>query len=273
MNIKHLILILVAASLSACGSGSNSQTSPITDGGWYRPAVGVDWHWQLDGTLNTDYAVEIYDIDLFDTSADTITGLQSEGKKVICYFSAGSYEEWREDAGDFASDDLGANLDEWEGERWLDIRSNNVRTVMLERLDLAQSKGCDGVEPDNVDGYANAPGFPLTAADQLEYNAFLANAAHERSLAVALKNDLDQVEALVDYFDFAVNEECDYYDECDALSPFIAKGKPVLHVEYHSDYVTSDSVFSALCADVAARSFSTLVLPLDLDDSFRKSCE
>lgn len=41
---------------------------------------------------------------------------------------------------------------------------------MQARLDLAVQKGCDGVEPDNVDGYQNNSGFPLTAQDQLAYN-------------------------------------------------------------------------------------------------------
>jgi len=47
-----------------------------------------------------------------------------------------------------------------------------------------------------------------------------------------LKNDLDQVDDLVDEFDFAVDESCVQYRECAALQPFTAQGKPVLHVEY-----------------------------------------
>jgi hypothetical protein len=44
------------------------------------------------------------------------------GRKVICYFSAGSYENWRSDKNDFPSDVLGNKLEHWEGEKWLDIR-------------------------------------------------------------------------------------------------------------------------------------------------------
>ena len=36
----------------------------------------------------------------------------------------------------------------------------------------------------------------------------LAELAHERSLTIGLKNDLDQIDDLVDDFDFAVNESC-----------------------------------------------------------------
>ena len=46
--------------------------------------------------------------------------------------------------------------------------------IILDRLDVARAKGCDGVEPDNVDGYANKTGFDLTKDDQLRFNRFLA---------------------------------------------------------------------------------------------------
>ena len=45
---------------------------------------------------------------------------------------------------------------------------------MTKRLDQCRQKGFDGVEADNVDGYSNSSGFPLTAAHQLAYNRFLA---------------------------------------------------------------------------------------------------
>lgn len=140
---------------------------------------------------------------------------------------------------------------------------------MGNRLDLAAQRGCDGVEPDNVTAYNNDTGFELSAEDQLSFNRFLADGAHERGLLVGLKNDLDQIPALVDSFDFAVNEECIAYDECDACRPFVDAGKPVFGAEY-SDAALGDP--DATCAVAAAAGLSTLILPLDLDDSFRISC-
>jgi hypothetical protein len=224
------------------------------------------------GEVNTAYDVDIYDIDLFDSPATLIEQLQDNGVKVICYFSAGSYEEWRPDADSFAPEVIGRTLDGWPDERWLDIRAANVRTIMESRLDLAVEKHCDGVEPDNMDGYTNNPGFPLTAQDQVSYNRFIANAAHARGLSVGLKNDLDQIAELVDYYDFAVNEQCFQYNECDALQPFTDQSKPVLNAEYKSKYVTNAVERDALCVDSINRLFSTLILPLDLDDAFRFSC-
>ncbi|GLQ30449.1 endo alpha-1,4 polygalactosaminidase [Litoribrevibacter albus] len=283
--MKVVSVFLLSCMVVGCGGGSSSggasggvvssgggTIQPITDGNWYQPAPLVTWQWQLSGDVNTSYDVTIYDIDLFDSDTTLIQGLQAQNRRVICYFSAGSYENWREDAGDFNNSDLGNALDGWPGERWLDIRNQNVRDIMEARLDLAVQKGCDGVEPDNMDGYTNDPGFNFTASDQLNYNRWIANEAHERELAVGLKNDLDQIEDLVDYYDFAVNEQCFEYDECDTLEPFVDANKAVFNAEYQAIYVNDATERNALCVDSVNRQFSTLVLPEDLDDSFRYSC-
>jgi hypothetical protein len=109
--------------------------------------------------------VSIFDIDLFDTPSATIQQLHSLGKKVICYFSAGSYEDWRSDAKDFKSEDTGKPLDGWPGEKWLKLGSDNVRAIMKNRMEMAKEKGCDGIDPDNVDGYVRA----YYRLQQLEY--------------------------------------------------------------------------------------------------------
>ena len=275
-KILSFLSLLLAISINGCnsegGTGLSPDVEPVTEGNWYRPSVLVTWQWQLQGNINTSYAVEIYDVDLFNTSRAEIQELQSSGKKVICYFSAGSYENFREDKNRFLPGELGNVLDGWENERWLDIRSSNVHTIMKSRLDLAKEKGCDGVEPDNMDGYVNNSGFELTASDQLAFNKFIANESHKRNLSVGLKNDLDQINELVDYYDFSVNEQCFEYRECHALFSFIEKGKPVLNVEYLNKYVVDETKRSVLCAESLSNQFSTLILPLDLNDDFRYSC-
>jgi hypothetical protein len=101
----------------------------------------------------------------------------------------------------------------------------------------------------------NDTGFPLTAADQLAYNRWIAAESHERGLAVGLKNDLDQIPELAK--DFAVNEQCFEFDECELLLPFIEAGKAVFGVEYALP--TSD-----FCAEANAMGFSWLKKDLDL---------
>jgi hypothetical protein len=288
--IRALVIILEGvllaavglASLTGCARGrpvAATAVPPRTvaqvetpDGDWYRPALGTTWQWQLQGSLNLEYEVDLYDIDLFVLEAE-IDALHAAGRRVICYFSAGSYEPWRPDAYGFGTEGVGRSLAGWPDERWLDVRAEEVRRVMAARLDLARAKGCDGVEPDNVDGYLHRTGFGLTVEDQMAYNRWLAAQAHARGLAVGLKNALDLVPALVDAFDFAVNEACHAYDECEALRPFLDAGKPVFNAEYADRYVRVADAREALCAEARALGVKTLVLPAALDDGFRFACE
>lgn len=281
--------VLLSLFLAACGGGSDgtgvtgpapapaSAPSPSpspTAGARWTPAASTTWQWQLTGTLDTAVVATVYDIDLVDTSTTTIAALKAAGHKVVCYFSAGSAENWRPDYAQFAAADMGNALHGWAGERWLDTRSANVRAIMAARLALAQSKACDGVEPDNVDGYANATGFPLAASDQLDYNRYLATSAHALGLAVALKNDVAQLADLQPSFDFAVNEQCHEFSECGGYTVFTAQDKPVFNAEYKSDYVSNtNGARDALCVAAKAADLRTLVLPLALDGSFRYSCD
>jgi len=238
------------------------------------PAQSDTWQWQLTGTIDTSYEVGVYDIDLFETPQSTIDNLKALGRKVVCYFSAGSAENWRPDYSKFLPSDLGNGVQGWPGERWVDTRSTNVRNIMSARLDLAVSKGCDGVEPDNVDGYTNNPGFPLNSSTQANFNLFIANAAHTRQLAVALKNDIEQLPTLGASFDFAINEQCHEFNECSAYSAFLASGKAVFNAEYASKYVqNTNGARDQLCQAAKAAHIRTLVLPQALDDSFRFSCD
>ena len=269
-SLSNLLPSVLSAVLST-GTAAAPATDPaVTSGDWYRPAVDVNAQVQLQGTPNISYDVALYVLDLFDTDSAVIDALHADGRKMICYFSAGTFENWRDDAGRFTAADKGRRLGNWPGERWLDVRSQNVRAIMADRLDLAVQRGCDGVDPDNVDGYANRTGLPLTYQDQIDYNTWLAEQAHQRGLAISLKNDLGQIDDLVAHFDFAINESCHEWDECELLMPFIQAGKPVVHINY---LYADDPVGRAeLCLYTQSLGFSTLTLPQLLDGSFRYSC-
>lgn len=270
---RYLFIILLGLSwFAASPCTAQGKDDAENQAIWYKPAILTKWHIQLQGSVAPDDKVDLHDIDLFNSPASLIQKLHSSGKHVICYFSAGSSENWRPDYSKFIATEQGKDLVGWPGEKWLDIRSRNVREIMLARMDMAKQNGCDGVDPDNVEGYANKTGFPLTAADQIDYNSFLANEAHKRGLAVGLKNDLGQVGNLVNLFDFSVNEECFQYQECDKLTPFISSGKPVLNIEYQKKYVNDVSQRQMLCKTSLHMKFSTLILPLKLDNKFGYSC-
>ena len=232
----------------------------------WQPAPGGSWQIQISSVPETILPVEVYDVDLFETPTTLIDQMHDEDVRVICYFSAGSYENWRPDKDEFEPGDLGKPLSGWPGERWLDIRSENVKDIMAARMDLAVSKGCDAVDPDNVDGYSNKNGLGLTATEQRAYNQWLADAAHERGLAVGLKNDLEQVAELAPSFDFAVNEQCVKYRECDMLAPFVDAGKPVFHIEY-----AKPKKAAKVCRTSAGYGLDTLVKRVNLGD-WRHAC-
>jgi endo-alpha-1,4-polygalactosaminidase (GH114 family) len=269
------LLVLAFAASAAPGEAqvfvdgfeSATPTRWSSSEGWiWQPSPGVRWQWQLTGTIDTTVDVLMYDLDLFDVPQSVIDALHDDGRVVVCYLSAGSWESWRPDQGDFPPEVLGNELDGWPGERWLDVRRLDVLGPIMEaRLDLASAKSCDGVEPDNVDGYANDTGFPLTSGDQLAYNLWLASQAHERDLSVGLKNDLAQIDSLLPHFDWALNEECFFYDECSLLDPFVAAGKAVFGVEYVGDP-------SHFCPAVNARGFSWMMKNWDLD-AWRIDCQ
>lgn len=186
---------------SGGSSGDASTSSPSnsisiftstygTNGSTWFPTSPTSWQIELAHPLtNTTFDALVYDIDIFDTNPNTMTTLHNQSRKVICDFSAGSFENWRPDAAFFNNKiDLGKPLDGWAGVWWLNINSPNVGNIGLTRLDLAATEGCNGIDPDNVNGYDNDNGFGLTQADAVVYVNFLADAAHSRGLAVGLKN-------------------------------------------------------------------------------------
>ena len=166
-------------------------------------------------------------VDGFDVDAATVADLQDRGRTVICYVNAGAHGGLaaRRRAGtptrSSATRSTTGRASAGSTSAGIDV----ISPILAERFDMCRSKGFTGVEADNVDGYTQDSGFELTGDDQLRFNRMLAELAHERSLTIGLKNDLDQIDDLVDEFDFAVNESCVQYRECDALAPFTAQGK------------------------------------------------
>ncbi|KAL8709493.1 MAG: hypothetical protein Q9220_005735 [cf. Caloplaca sp. 1 TL-2023] len=254
-------------------NSSSNLTAPITttnSSNVWQPTAGTTWQIVLlDPLVNTTYPnVSVFDIDLFNNTADTISTLHSQGKKVICYFSVGSYEDFRPDSGQFLKgSDYGKPLQGWQGEWWANTRSENVRKIMLKRLDLAVEKSCDGVDPDNIDAYDNDNGLGLTIDDAIDYVNFLADAAHSRNMSVGLKNAGTILREVESRLQWSVNEQCVQYDECDTYQPFVDHGKPVFHIEYPSDApsITGDDK-SKHCDDNSEKRFSTVLKKMELDE-------
>lgn len=266
---------MIACNGSGSDDAGSSSDSGLSSGGSstsYTVNSDTTWQLQLQGTYDLSYSVNLYELDLFDVTTEQITELKNSGKTLVCYFSAGSYENWRSDASSFPSSVIGDALSGWAGENWLDIRSDSVKAIMLQRLQLAKSKGCDAVDPDNVDGYQQTTGFSLTASDQLTYNTYLATEAHNLGLSIGLKNDLLQASDLEPYYDFAVNEQCVSYQECDYLSPFKSSNKLIINIEYDTSLIASDAAKLNLCTEAEYAGMKTKVMTLALDGTVLYSC-
>ena len=273
-------LIVVALLTTACEPSSSCADSEVRVDGTctaytagepvsatvVAPEAGAAWQWQITDAINTTPDVPTYDVDLFDITDADYEQLRADGRVIICYFSAGSYEPWKDDAHLFPEDAIGRPLSGWPDERWLDHTQTAVRDVMAARLDRAVERGCDGVEPDNVTAHHNRTGFGITYTEQLAYNRWLADEAHRRGLSVALKNDVEQVADLIDWFDFTVNEECMAWDECDTLQPFVDAGKAVLHVEYVDNWDDAPALNTTVCG--ANPGFSSIIKGWDLGTEF-----
>lgn len=228
-----LAVLCAVAALVVSTSGEPSGADPR----WVPSATS---QFQIDISTTPSPAqlrgpFTVMELDGFDTPASVVTSLHALGKRAVCYIDVGTWEDWRSDAKRFPRRVLGKPDQGWSGERWLDIRQQGVLLpIMAARFARCVKKGFDAVDPDNVDGYENATGFPLTGTEQLSYDRAIAALAHADGLAVALKSDPDEARALEPDFDFVVQEQCVQYAQCGELAPFVADHKAVYDIEYTS---------------------------------------
>jgi len=264
--VRVAMALAVLSVVVGAAAVAQALPSPVacdtTKGACWHPAVGERWQYQLQGVaayastggINVNISAvpytggaavrpSVFDIDLYtdqaisgnNTTFNTaaVNAIHAAGGHAICYVSAGTWENWRVDASQFPASVKGSK-NGWPGELWLDIRATSILLPIMDaRAAKCRQAGFDGIEWDNVDGYSNRTGFPLTANDQLNYDESLANIAHSHGLTVALKNDVEQVPTMAPFFDYAVNEQCQQYNECGNYDTyFVAAGKATFQVEY-----------------------------------------
>jgi hypothetical protein len=250
-----LLAALALPALAACGAdGSNAASADR----WHPAPTTAPWQWQLQGKIDTSIPAGVYEVDGFFVARKVVQRLHSQGRKAICYLDVGSWENYRPDRGEFPKSVIGKRYQGFPDERWLDIRRfRSFARPLRDRFDICERKGFDAVEPDNINGYTNDTGFPLTGADQLRFNRWVSRQVHLRGMSVALKNDPEQARRLVGDFDFAVVEQCFQYHECGRFSPFVKAGKAVFEAEY-------EIAPSSYCERAKALQFSSIRKSYDL---------
>lgn len=255
------VLLLTGTAACAPEPSQPATDAPTRVRGW-TPRQGATWHVQYAGTMAATDA-DVVDLDGADAPTEQLAALQRRGGHAICYFNAGAWEDWRADKNRFPAPVQGSAMEGWKGERWLDTRQRDaLLPIMTARIDECAAKGFAGIDPDNVNGYENKTGFPLSKADSAAYVKALADVAHARGLAMGLKNASALLPEVGSSIDFAVNEECIQLKECDAYAGLIGSGKAVFNVEY-------TGTLASVCAAKPA-GFSTILGPKNLDGPTRR---
>lgn len=155
-------------------------------------------HWQLSTDFSSSdllpgqQGLVVYDIDGESSTAADVAAIHAAGAKAVCYVDVGTLEKGRSDYGQFPSSVVGPAVAGWPGENWLLVTAANqsiLLSLMKTRIaNWCQSKGFDGVEPDNLDAWTNISG--LSEADNVAYDLAIAGLAHGMSLSIGLKNML-----------------------------------------------------------------------------------
>ena len=295
----------------APGDGSEATRDAALESLPKKYTKDTTWTWQLQGDIDISYPADVYVLDLFaHLDGEVQSDLTALGRDTLCYFSVGTFEPWRPDVDFFTEEMMGNPHPLYPAERWLDVTDPEVVRIMVNRLDMAETVGCDGVELDNVDAYipANMTGLDISEDEQAEFTRVLANEARKRGLYVALKNGPAILPEVVDWFDLSIVEECLEFDECDAYAPMVAADKPVFSAEYRlfsaapgsadrevvytytvdqdangdESFAASEPDFAApavseglerLCDRAEAAGIRTVLLPITLDGSWRRSCD
>lgn len=244
-----------------------------------KPNTRFAWNLQSapsETALDNQSGPKVYDFDFLNSNAAQIARIKAKGVDVVCYFSAGTDEDWTPDHDQFKAGDTFGKLPGWEGEQVVDTRSTNVRSIMYNRIQTMHNLGCNGIDPDNVDAYTNIKS-PLTATTALNYMQFLSDTAHNFHMSIALKNSgnlvnqkLPDGQTVVQAYDYAIVEQCYQYKECDLYKPFVDVGKAVTILEYKG--TASTWATSADCKDADAKNYDAYLTSLSLNGGPSTAC-
>lgn len=223
------LLVLHDAGGRAAGGG--------TAGGFtaempYVPAMDVSWNARLDDAVDIDEPAQLFYLDVDWQPESDLAALRAAGRHYLCYLSAGTYEEFRQDKDEFPEAVIGNALLDFPNERWLDVRSTAVREIMARRIQNLAAKGCAGVPPSSLAVHAADTGFDLSPTDALDYARWFAERIHSVGMSAGLSGSPELTSELWPTFDFGLAIGCLERSQCREFEVFTRAGKPVLHIEF-----------------------------------------
>lgn len=125
---------------------------------------------------------------------------------------------------------------------------------------IAKDKGCDGIDSDNMNGYENKTGFPLTRSDQIRFNVAITEAAGNLGMPIGMKNGSDIASEMVGHFDWVTIESCFADNLCGSYAPFVNADKAVFNLEYDNGRFWTEE----LCPAAAKHGVSAMMVNLEL---------
>jgi hypothetical protein len=252
------LLVLHAGGANSAGPLGGGGTGSVAEMP-YVPPADVSWDARLDDAVDIAEDVQLFYLDPAWQPASDLAALHAAGRHYLCYLSAGTYEDFREDAEEFPANVIGNPLVDFPRERWVDVRSSAVREIMARRVTELAAKGCDGVPPSSLAVHAAETGFGLTESDALDYSRWLAERIHAAGMSAGLAAPAALSAELWPTFEFGLAIDCLEGSQCAEFDVFTRAGKPVLHVEF------GDAESAAIvCKSSEALGF----VPLVTDPSF-----
>ena len=240
MKFSNMIVATVAAAATMVDAAPHARAA------WpsFKSSEIKSWvlnAWGPQEPLSTPGDLVLLDANL--RSAAEIKQQKAQGKKVVCYISAGTIENWRDDAKQAMSTvALGNKYKGWGGtEQWVNVLQwETAKPIMSKRISEAASKGCDAIEVDNIDCYDYGSGCVAGAskselkAKSVEYITWLANTAHSKGMGVAMKNvnGPSDVPSIAKLGDMAIEEANPIPSEWKNFKSFMDQGKLVVSVQY-----------------------------------------
>jgi len=209
---------------------------------YWKPQQGQSYNIMLseEHPNFSNEKADIVEVDL--THVESVKQFHKLGKKVICYFSGGTAEDFRDDYREyFKHEGLVRDVyDEWSQERFVDYRKDSLKPILTARIKRAKEIGCDGIDVDNIDLYQIKKvknwNNPITKNDAIRFSNWFTSTIHNYGMSVGLKNCYDMVNDVKNIFDFGISEDCANKGECQYYTNFLKSQKPVFAINYSTNY-------------------------------------
>jgi hypothetical protein len=220
--IKYIFIISFIFIFNSCDDEATTDNSSI------ELDNSMSYYYDTDGGFSIDKNTNVYVINLFQVSQNTVESLQESDIKVICSFSIGQISSTDSDYNSFTSDLLGNGV-------WLDIGNSQTLSLIKNRINQALEKSCDGVLFQDSDNYNQNTTFSTSLSEQVTYNRSLAQEAESLNLKTGIEiknyNSYELLSDLSNYFDLLVVENLVSRNFISYISAFMNSTKPVINIE------------------------------------------